>query len=347
MDTKFRKIIYILLLIGTLHLFISLFPVLKTFFEYLFNIISPFIISFILAFLINLIVISINKIIKSRNVSIILSILLLVLIFYVLIRYTIPIVKKEVLNIVNELPKLLETLENKLNQILNNIGFESYDLTIENVIEYINNTIVKIDLIPKILFDKLSLYIEYIVIIPILTMYFVFYFDKIKKGIKTYLVNKSYKRLYCILKEIEVMLMNYIRGYGVIILIVFLLSAIVFNIFRLNYSILFALIIAITNIIPYIGPFVGGAIPIIYLLTTDSSKVIYILICLALIQLIEGNIITPYVQSRKVKINPIIIILGVSILGKIFGITGMIIAVPIISSFKIIYLNYKQNPVAF
>ena len=102
------------------------------------------------------------------------------------------------------------------------------------------------------------------------------------------------------------------------------------KIFGLPYAILLATIIAVTNIVPYIGP-IMGAIPAILVglasmgIKTGLWVAIFILIC----QQIEGNILTPLLTSGALNISPIFVLLGIAVFGAMMGIPGMILGAPI------------------
>src|SRR5699024_2099357 len=105
---------------------------------------------------------------------------------------------------------------------------------------------------------------------------------------------------------------------------------------HINNAILLAIIMGLTNIIPYFGPIIG-AIPAVALTLTFSAKsVIFILIGIFTIQLIEGNLLSPYIVGKSVAVHPIAIIFALLLGGEIGGVVGMILAVPALTILKVI-----------
>ena len=118
------------------------------------------------------------------------------------------------------------------------------------------------------------------------------------------------------------------------------LSTISFLIAGLDYPLLFGVIIAITNVIPYLGPYIGGAFPVLYALIDSPSLAVIILVIVVIIQVIESDIISPYLHGKRNDINPVLVIFGLVFFGKIFGVIGMILSVPLMSIIKITLSYY-------
>ncbi len=105
-----------------------------------------------------------------------------------------------------------------------------------------------------------------------------------------------------------------------------------FLIFKLPYALLLALIIAATNLIPYIGPFVGGApVVLVALATNGVSSAIGVIIFMLIIQQIEGNILTPWLTSDALDISPILVLIGIAVFGAMMGIPGMLLGAPLVA----------------
>lgn len=135
----------------------------------------------------------------------------------------------------------------------------------------------------------------------------------------------------------------YIRSILLDTLFMFIILSIAFNIIGLSSPYIFALFCAITNIIPYIGPYIGG-IPAVLIGLTNSIKMgIIVTITIILVQSIENNIIQPLIVSKNVNLNPILILIGIIIFSHFFGIIGMIISTPIVLVTRNIIEYYKKN----
>mgnify|MGYP002513817533 CR=1 FL=1 len=139
-------------------------------------------------------------------------------------------------------------------------------------------------------------------------------------------------------KDISEQIFSFVKGTGLIAILVFAVSAICFGVSGLKAAIFFALWNAITNIIPYVGPYIGG-IPIIAVaFATDFRLGIIITIVVVAIQILESYILHPIVMSKTMKLHPVTIIIGLLVFGHFFGIVGMLIATPATAILKTIWL---------
>lgn len=134
--------------------------------------------------------------------------------------------------------------------------------------------------------------------------------------------------------------MNFFKGYFIIMLILSVTSSIVLMFLGIDFALILGIIIGVTDIIPFIGSYIGGAIPVIYAFLESPTKALYVIIAIVVIQLIESNLLTPYIQSKQTKTHPLLVILSLIVFGRIFGFIGMIIAVPLLSIIKIILKYY-------
>ena len=126
-------------------------------------------------------------------------------------------------------------------------------------------------------------------------------------------------------------------------LILFIFTSICFIFIKLPGSLLFALLISLTNVIPYLGPYIGGIPAVIVGLSISFKLGIITLIIIVILQILESVLLQPYIMSKSLKLNPILIIIGLIIFSHFLGIIGMIISTPLVSIIKIFYDYYKKN----
>lgn len=127
---------------------------------------------------------------------------------------------------------------------------------------------------------------------------------------------------------------GYIRGQLLVSAFVSLLTLIVFHLLGVKYALLLAIIMGLTNIIPYFGPIIGAAPAVAITITTSTKLTIFVIVAVFVIQLIESNFISPYIVGKTMNIHPIAIIFALLLGGKVYGIVGMIIAVPALTILK-------------
>ena len=136
---------------------------------------------------------------------------------------------------------------------------------------------------------------------------------------------------------------GFIEGQLLDAIVVGIISYITFMIFGLPIPHLLATIIAVTNVIPIFGPFIGGIPAAFLVLLTAPEKTILFVILIFIIQQIDGNIICPHILGDKINISSLATIIAIITMGGLFGIAGMIIGVPIFAVAIHIINNYTMN----
>jgi predicted PurR-regulated permease PerM len=132
---------------------------------------------------------------------------------------------------------------------------------------------------------------------------------------------------------------SYLIGMVIVTGIVSVMSGLVFYFLGIKYYVLFAVFIAVMNLIPYVGVILSSFLVVFYvLLTTDNLFYpFFTLFMLWIIQLTENNLITPVIVGSKVKVNTMVVILAILIGGSLWGVSGMILFIPLMGVLKITF----------
>lgn len=131
---------------------------------------------------------------------------------------------------------------------------------------------------------------------------------------------------------------RYLKGVLTVMLILSVLNSVGFLLLGLKYAVLLGVTAAILNVIPYVGPWVGSILPILIALITKDSGM-YALGALGVIlisQFIDNNFITPKVVGSSVSINPLASLAALFAGGMLWGVVGLVLAIPITGMLKII-----------
>jgi len=187
-------------------------------------------------------------------------------------------------------------------------------------------------------------------------LFITFFFLKDSKlfedGVLIFVPKGKESRLQKSMETIKNLLSRYFIGLVFQILILFVIYTLVLSIFGVQNSIVIAFLCALLNLIPYIGPLIGGVVMIILTMTSnidaDFSSVIlpkttYVIIGFIIGQLIDNFLSQPLIFSNSVKSHPLEIFLVIIIGGLLFGITGMIIAVPGYTALKVILKEFLSD----
>ena len=189
-----------------------------------------------------------------------------------------------------------------------------------------------------------------IFIMPVYVFFLLYYRERFNEFIHRIVPASERGRANKILTEISFVSQRYLGGAFVVVIILSVLNSLGLWIIGLKYAILFGVISAFFNIIPYFGTWIGAFFPFMFaLLTGDSPNLaLWVLAFFALIQFTENNILTPNITGGYVKLNPFITILGLIAGSMVWGVAGMLLAIPFIASLKILFENYESTkPIAF
>lgn len=115
------------------------------------------------------------------------------------------------------------------------------------------------------------------------------------------------------------------------------------SLLNVPYAILIATIVAITDIVPIIGPFVGVIPSAVIILLTDPSKVIPFLLCILVIQQIDGNIIAPKILGENTGVSSLCVMIAITIMGSLMGLVGMVIGVPLFATVGELFSSYLDG----
>ncbi len=160
-----------------------------------------------------------------------------------------------------------------------------------------------------------------------------------KKVLNFILPGQAYKKSIKFIKMTNDVFGKYLIGQIIDAFIVGVITLISLWIFRVPYYYLVAVIVAITNVIPYFGPFIGAIPSFIIILTTSPIKAILFVVIILIIQQIDGNIICPRILGNSTGLSSVWIILSITIFSAIFGLIGMFIGVPL---FTVLYNLISQ-----
>lgn len=162
-------------------------------------------------------------------------------------------------------------------------------------------------------------------------------FLSISQKICKRLFSKHYALLKRLAHDVDAVLSGYIRGEMLDAIIMTIATSLALMLIQLDFAIVIGIISGIFNLIPYFGPIVGfGLAVIIGLLDPNPMKAIYGAIAIIIIQQIDGWIIVPNLIGDRVKLHPIIVLLAILIGGNLFGLIGMILAVPVAALIRLI-----------
>lgn len=336
----------------------------------LINVFTPVIIGVFIAYILNPIMVKIenhiinpffnkvnkgNKKVKKstkRGISVLLSMIVFILFMYLMVIMVVPQVINSIETIIERFPSYFVKINRWANELLDNnpVILELFDQYTENVQQWFMDSLVpKIqqgitDLSGNIIggvFSVISALLNTIIGI-IISVYLLMnkevYCAQAKKIAYALLREERANNLINNTRFANKMFGGFLSGKILDSLIIGLLCFIVMTLFQIPYPLLISVIIGVTNIIPFFGPFIGAIPSAIIILMMSPIKCLTFIIMVLLLQQIDGNIIGPKILGDSTGLSSFWVIFAITLFGGYFGVFGMFIGVPL---FAVIYAAIK------
>ena len=324
-----------------------------------FNVLMPFVLGALLAFILNPAVRKVMQFlekvchVRSLKLRKLLAIAITYIIFLGFITVTIfgivPQVANSIIELINNIPASINYIYDLLDILKEH--FPSLDIAglekaTNDTIPTLLNTLKDFatNLIPAIY--TISMYIVNwivdIVIAIIVSVYMLSDKKQLRNSCKAmvyaFVPQKWVQILVEVLQECNNLFSSFVIGKAIDSLIIGILCFILMNIFRLPYAVLISVIVGITNMIPYFGPFIGAIPGILILLIVSPIKALVFLILILCLQQFDGLILGPKILGNSTGLRPLWIIIAITVGGTVGGVLGMFLGVPIVA-----FLRYLMN----
>lgn len=299
------------------------------------------------------IVLFLRKKLKFNNtLAVIVAMLFLIGIIAGIIALFIPLLVAQGQNLsLLDIEALQANVENLYRQVTEYLGLSPFEIE-----QGIKNSKVFANMNFSFIPDFLNSFVSVLGSLSIglfSVLFIAFFFLKDSKlfeqGILVFVPDSKESRLKKSMDTIKDLLSRYFLGLVLQILILFIIYSIVLFIFGIENAIVIAFLCALLNLIPYVGPIIGGVLMMTLTMTSNLGsdfssvilpKTIYVMMGFIIGQLVDNFFSQPYIFSNSVKSHPLEIFLVIIIGGLLFGITGMIIAVPGYTSIKVILKEF-------
>lgn len=342
-----KKLILILLIALTCYVIFLVFPSILTILRFVFKVLFPFIAAFALSFILQPVVCWFQKRLKSRTLAVIVVLFIFIAILIIFVSTTFPKLMNELKEFIIKLPEISEQLEQLVNNFAKRFDFLpiNYQPTFDNLNNFITKYITNLSDVSGKAVSKILSFIGIFLLIPMILIHFLIDYEKIIVSFREYLVKKNRTHFKDYLGELNQAMSSYFRGTFLVMLLLTVAASTCFLFAKLDFALFFGILIGITNIIPYLGPYIGAIFPVLYALLESPKKAIAIIVIIFVLQTIESNFVTPYIQSRQTKTHPLLVLLALSLFGALFGILGMMIAVPLLSIIRITLKYYPLKKI--
>jgi predicted PurR-regulated permease PerM len=302
--------------------------------------------SAILAYLFNPIINYLEKKNINRLRGVFLLYLGIVAMFLILAFLVIPKSTTEIKRLVVDMPIYLEKASALIDELYNKYYSTLGDLPpmFQGVQQVVMENIVGIEhmvmnALKNFIGGILNTFSKFVSLIltPILTFYFLVDKNYFKDRMMGFIPKKYRKDSIALFREIDDSLSKFVRGKIIMAAYVGIATSIVLLIMGIDFAIVIGFITGIADIIPYIGPFLGFLPAVFFAYLISPLKAIWVAALFVFIQWAENNILAPKVIGETTGIHPLIILISIIIGGGVFGVLGMILAVPVVAIFIILF----------
>lgn len=307
------------------------------------SVISPLFIGFVVAWLFAPLVDKMTKKGMSRILASIIIYVVFILFLIMFFRIFIPIIYNELNELVSTLPAIMTKITNFIDDLFKEVNVEGIDINgmkdniLGAITAYGNSISSSLPTTIVNVMSKLFSGLGSIFFGLIIGLYMLFDFDNVTNLLLKLIPKRHQMEVADLLENIGREVRKSVNGTLLVACMVFVCDTIGFSIIGLKSALLFGLFCGITDLIPYIGPYIGTAVATIVAFTQNTFVGFGVLIIAIIVQLVESYILQPVVMSKATKLHPVTIICGLLIFGHFFSIIGMILAVPIMSIFKVIW----------
>lgn len=293
---------------------------------------------------------------SMRSWSILVTYMIFIGLVFLFFRLIIPQLIASIKSIIYQFPRLINNLETFITELFDdNPDIEStlnefitdYSIQLNNIVQtklipqaedLIKSFSLSVINVFKALFD--------LIIGVIISLYLMgtkeLLAGQTKKILYAQYENKEANKIISGIRYSHSVFIGFLGGKLIDSVIIGILCFIIISVVGIPYAVLVSVIIGVTNIIPFFGPYIGAIPSILLVLMINPIKALYLLIIILVLQQLDGNVIGPKILGDSTGLSSFWVIFSITVFGGMFGLPGMILGVP---TFAVIYalVKYKVN----
>jgi predicted PurR-regulated permease PerM len=285
----------------------------------------------------------------SRTNGVILIYVLIAGLFTAFLALILPLLAEQTTQLSQNLPEFYRTVRNWLldsdNRLLRNIGARispqlgllfSTNPTTENVLDQVTITILYVNLLTKGLLSTLAIFL--------LAYYWNQEGQSVIRTILRLIPSYRKKEFLEFVDHVETKLGAYIRGQAILCSIIGVLSFLAYILIGLPFALALGIFAGVMEMIPVFGPAIGAIPALLISLSIAPEKALWVVIATILIQSAENVYLLPRVMNKSMGVNPIIILLSMVAFGSVFGLAGVLLALPLAAILQFVINRIVTSP---
>lgn len=270
----------------------------------------------------------------SALLSVIIAIAIISAIFWFIVHQSI-IIGKDATAITG---KVLSVLEGGQEWLLEKFGIGRTQV-MEKVREQGNKSLENVGSVLSTTFGSIGSMLASAVLVPLYSFFMLYYRDFFREFFFKAFKSTSQQKVNEVLNKIYNVVQSYLVGLVTVMGIVAVLNTAGLMVMGIDYAWFFGTLAALLMLLPYIGIAIGSILPALFALAVKDNAwyAIGVVAWFQVVQFLEGNIITPNIVGSKVSINPLMAIISILLGGMLFGLAGLILALPFIATLKVLF----------
>lgn len=345
LNNKFVLFLMILLLIGLNILVLNKIPyVFSPLVVLVKTVLLPLLLTGIAFYLLNPIVDWMERKRIKRVYAIFLLYLVIICAITLLLVTVVPLIREQVLGLMDNIPRYSKEFETRFRQFIGSPIFNQLQQTLgTSSTDWMNGLSSRVSAIVNRAGASIGSFVGAVtetilavIIVPFILFYLLKDGRKLPQYILGFIPTALRDETHRVMIEMNNQISSYIRGQIIVSCCIGFLLYVGYRIIGLEYSLVLAIVAACTSIVPYLGPAIAITPALIVATMTSPVMLLKMIVIWTIVQLIEGKFISPQIMGKTLQIHPITIIFVILTAGNLFGVLGVILAVPGYAVLKVI-----------
>ena len=283
-----------------------------------------------------------------KGIAILLVMVGVIVIFIMIITSLVPIIQKQLLDLVSQLPYYYQIISEQVENFMQTGLFETIQEQFNKInTDFIQSITERLNGILNFTFSGIGSVVGIIgdIVITIMTMPVILYYllkdgNKVIPFVTRMFPTRSQHKISVMLNEMNQQVSSYIRGQITVAICVGFTYIIGYTLIGLPYGVTIGMIAGLLTIIPYLGSIIGLTPALIIGFVTNPTLALHVFLVFVIEQLIESRVLQPLILGSSLKMHPVTILIILLAAGKMFGLVGLLIAVPVYAVVKVFITHF-------
>lgn len=283
-----------------------------------------------------------------KGIAILLVMVGVIVIFIMIITSLVPIIQKQLLDLVSQLPYYYQIISEQVEKFMQTGFFETIQEQFNKInTDFIQSITERLNGILNFTFSGIGSVVGIIgdIVITIMTMPVILYYllkdgNKVIPFVTRMFPTRSQHKISVMLNEMNQQVSSYIRGQITVAICVGFTYIIGYTLIGLPYGVTIGMIAGLLTIIPYLGSIIGLTPALIIGFVTNPTLALHVFLVFVIEQLIESRVLQPLILGTSLKMHPVTILIILLAAGKMFGLVGLLIAVPVYAVVKVFITHF-------